>query len=250
MSVWVVNILRLPAEFDFVGEIGAAYLPGVAPSEPVVRLFDLPSISNFLFEYAEFISDSISDGRNSQSCHRFQITGGKTTESTVSEPRLDLLPEYDLQVLSQRCERFADRPFQIQVDQVVFQVRTEEELGGQIANDLELFLGRGQFIKGPEPMIEHLFANRIGRCHIPVVWRGKRDRFDLSVVEVFEDGLLQVGGFLSGRNNVMVVAAVFRCLCHDCSLSDLFGWGEGSYAMLKSFKKRPAGPREAAPFQS
>ena len=120
--------LRVPPEFAFVRGIRPTDLPGIAVLEPVVGLFDLPAIADFLVEDSEFVADSVAEGRYLNCCQGLKVTGGKTAESAVAEPRLNLLREYILQVLSQRCKRGAHWLCQAQVYQVIPQMGTQEEL--------------------------------------------------------------------------------------------------------------------------
>src|SRR5262249_14916440 len=55
--------LCVTAQFYLDDSLRLPYLPGISPVQPFVGNLDLPSIAEHLIEYAEFISDTKSDGR-------------------------------------------------------------------------------------------------------------------------------------------------------------------------------------------
>ena len=70
---------------------GPRHFPGVAETQPLVRLLDLPAVDDFLLEDAELVADAVADRWNLQRGERIEETRGETTEAAVAQARFVLV---------------------------------------------------------------------------------------------------------------------------------------------------------------
>ena len=77
--------LERAVEFDFDRLVGTRDLPGILPTQPVVRLFMLPAVLDGLFEDAVFVTQPIAHRRQLHRRHRVEKASRKAPEPAVSE---------------------------------------------------------------------------------------------------------------------------------------------------------------------
>jgi len=147
--------------------VGADDLPGVALLQPLVGDFHLPAVADLLVEDAELVADAVADGRDFERGERIQIAGRQPTEAAVAQARLLFEREQRVEVLAERAHCFARVPLDTEVDQVVAQLRPDQELGRQVAGHLDIVRGIG--LHCPHPAREHPVAHAVGERHVPVV---------------------------------------------------------------------------------
>src|SRR5262245_7656448 len=93
-------------------------LPGIAIAQPGVGDFNLPTIPDRLLEDAVLVADAVAGGRNLERRQRVHETRGQPAESAVSQPRLELRLEDDIQIELQRRECVADILSKLEVEDV------------------------------------------------------------------------------------------------------------------------------------
>ena len=87
-----------------------------------------------------------------------------------------------------------------EIDEVVAEMRTHEEFGGEIRNGSRALLGIGG--RGADPALQHAIAHRVRERHVVVGLGGERRKLALDVEQVVEEGVLE--RLLAHRNAVFV----------------------------------------------
>ena len=129
-------VLGMAAPADLVTQFRLGDLPRVARRQPVVRALHLPAVADLLVEDAELVANSVADRRPLQGRQRLQIAGCKPAQASVAQARFLLASHHTVEVLAEVGQRRPGLVFEIQVEQVVGQMRTHQELGGQIDRNL------------------------------------------------------------------------------------------------------------------
>ena len=150
---FVAIALGVAAPHDAIVQFGLGDLPGVSGIEPVVGRFDLPAIVDLLIEDPELVADAVADCRSLQGRKRVEVAGGQPAQAAVSQARLLLAVEHLVVVLAHRGQRLAGSVLDPQAQQVIAQVRSEQEFRGQIAGHLRGLLQIG--LGGLDPTILH-----------------------------------------------------------------------------------------------
>ena len=142
-----------------------------------------------LLEDAELVADAVADRRPLEGGQRVEVARGQPAEAAVAQPRLRLARQHLVEILAEPRERFARLRLDLEVEQVVAQLRPHQELGGQVAGHLpaevEGRLGRRH------PVVLHAVAH--GQRGRPVVVLGfqRRRRAADRVAQVVEDAPAQ-----------------------------------------------------------
>jgi hypothetical protein len=111
-------------------------LPRVAVFQPGVGDLNLPPVPNVLLEDAVLVADAVADGGNFERGERIHITRRQPAKAAVAQPRLLLGVEDRVQIQPQRRDGLADAVPQFQIEDVVGEVRSHEELGGEVGDRL------------------------------------------------------------------------------------------------------------------
>ena len=83
--------LERAIQFDFDLFPGPNNLPGIGASQPVVRLFVLPTVFDRLAEHAVFVTNPVAHRRKLHGGHRVEKARGKPAKSAVAQPSVGLL---------------------------------------------------------------------------------------------------------------------------------------------------------------
>src|SRR3954452_18589983 len=126
--------LGVPAEPDLDGHVRVGELPGVAASEPVVGLLDLPAVAEGLAEDAELVADAVPHARDAQRRQRVEIAGGESAQPAVPQSRLGLDGPKLVQTQPEVGERLAGNVLAAAVEQVIVKLAAGQELGREVAN--------------------------------------------------------------------------------------------------------------------
>jgi hypothetical protein len=135
-----------------------------------------------LIEDAELVADAVANRRNAHRGERVHVTRGQPTEAAVAEPRFFLLLEHVLKVLPEPRQGLRGGVPDLEVQQVVAEMRTGEVLGGKIRNDLGARLQHR--LDRRHVAIEQAIAHRQRERHVPVVSTGLAGGNRLLVAEV------------------------------------------------------------------
>ena len=124
----------MAAEFYFNGMVGVCFQPHTAPGQPVVRLFCLPAVDNFLFEYTVFVQNGISAAGISVRGQRVHKAGGQSAQTAVSQAGVRLALIYVFRVYTHIPECLFCCFVQPHIEQVGFQAASHKEFYTQIIN--------------------------------------------------------------------------------------------------------------------
>src|SRR5580698_8360539 len=80
-----VDVFDAAAEMDVIDHRRPLKFPGVAETQPLVRIFLLPAIVDDLAEQTEIVADAVADRGDAERRHAFHEACGKTAEAAVAE---------------------------------------------------------------------------------------------------------------------------------------------------------------------
>jgi hypothetical protein len=89
----------------------------------------LPAIADRLRENAELVANAITNGGNFERCQGVQVTRGQASETAVAEAGLLLLIEQHFQIEAEFPHRLLGVVEDAEIDQVVSELRTNQEFG-------------------------------------------------------------------------------------------------------------------------
>src|SRR5262245_39031482 len=160
----------LAAETHVERNLGAWDFPWVAEAKPPVAHLHLPAVADLLVEDPELVADAVADRRDLQGCERIEVAGREPSQAPVAEAGLFFLLEEALEIEAELCHRLPRGVEASEVDEVVAEMRAEQELGGQIGDCAYLVpivrLGR------PGRALEQAVAHAVGKGEILVVGGG------------------------------------------------------------------------------
>ncbi len=103
----ILTILDMAVEIDRIGDLRSFELPGIAMSQPVLGVFDLPSLVETLLEQAEFVADAVAGAGDPQGCHAVEEAGRKPAQPAIAQRRvgfdLDHPVEIDVEIAQRRA---------------------------------------------------------------------------------------------------------------------------------------------------
>ena len=139
LAVLVLNP-DVTSELDRLGILRTAKLERIAVLQPHIRNFHLITVLNFLFEHAVAVADAAAVRRIAQRRQRIQKAGCQTSQAAVSKRRIRLLILDHVQIQADLLQRVFHLIIEGQVDQVVAQSPSHQELHGHVVYDLRIVL--------------------------------------------------------------------------------------------------------------
>ena len=121
-----------PPNFTCCAHSGPRDLPRVAVAQPLVGALDLPAVDDLLLEDAELVADAVAERRDLERRQRIDEARGEPAEAAVAESRLVLLRQQLIEVEAELGDRLAHLVVDAEVQQVVAEVRSHQELGREI----------------------------------------------------------------------------------------------------------------------
>ena len=116
------------AHLHFKGILGAFQRPWVAQPQPFVGGLDLPAVANLLVEDAKFVADAVADGGYVERGQRVHEAGSQAAQAAVAKSRLFFLLDQHVQIKAELAHRLLGFVVDAQVDEVVRQMRSSQEL--------------------------------------------------------------------------------------------------------------------------
>jgi hypothetical protein len=174
------------AEADRTGPLGPRDLPGIAGRQPLVGPLDLPAVHDLLIEDPELVADAVADRRHLERRQRIEEARGEAAEAAVAEPRLLFLRHEIVVVEPEVGDGVAELPLDAEVEDVVGQVRADEELRGEVGDDADVALDDGA--RGRHPVVDEAIADDVRHREIPVLWRRLFGQGAPRVEQVIDDG--------------------------------------------------------------
>ena len=201
LPAFVGEVLGAAAEPHLLRPLRPHELPGIAEAQPLVGLLDLPAVDDVLVEDAELVADAVAERGNLEGRQRVEKARGEAAETAVAEPGLLLLLQQLVEIETEPRDRALHEIVNAEVDQVVAEVRSHQELGREIGDGARALLGVGS--RGAHPPVQQVIAHHVGKRHVVVALRGKRRKLALHVEEMIEeltlDRLAGEGGCFADR---------------------------------------------------
>src|SRR5215472_2400489 len=159
--------LRATTEGYIRGDIVVDDLPRVAHLQPLVGDLDLSAVAKLLLEHAEFVVDTVTDRRYLERRQRIETAGREPSQAAVAETGLGLEREQRIEILVERRHGLAGVGLNAEVDEVVAELRADEELRRQVDRDLHLplFVGAHRTLHARQ----HTVAHAVRQRHVPIV---------------------------------------------------------------------------------
>jgi hypothetical protein len=179
-----------PVELDSEGVLRTGDLPGIAETEPIVRLFDLMPLADALVEHSVVVADAVAVSRELERGHGIEKAGGQTAQPAVAQPRLLFqLPDL-FQVVAQLEECLLALLVELEVDQAVAERASDQEFERQVVHTLDVWI----FVVGPpsrDPALDEPVAHHSRQRDVQIrLGRVSRD-LGLSECHVMKEGTLE-----------------------------------------------------------
>ena len=162
-AVLVAVYGHVAAEFHYLGILGPAQFKRIAVRQPVVRHLDLETVLNLLFEHTVTVADTAAVSRIPQCCQGIQETGCQTSQAAVAQSGIRLLILKHVDIHAQLLQNFLCALVSLQVDHVIAQGTSHQELHGHIVNHLWVFFVI--CLLGGHPVADHPVLYGI-RCRL------------------------------------------------------------------------------------
>src|SRR5262249_48199236 len=137
-SVCIAECLGMTTEAHTGGDIGAHDFPGIALLQPLIGHLDLRALVETLLEDAELVADPVADRRHFERRQRIEVAGAESSESAVAKPGLFLEREQRIEILIERCHRLPRVRLDAEIDEVVPELRADEELCREVTGHLDV----------------------------------------------------------------------------------------------------------------
>ena len=151
-------------EFDFDRLVGTSNLPGILPTQPVVRLFMLPAVLDGLLEDAVFVTQPIAHRRQLHGRHRVEKASREAPEPAVSEAGIgfffDEAEPIDVLLLGNSLHEAIEQ----KVCDIVGQRAPDQKFHRQVVDPLRVLAVVGAF--RPHPALGEDIPCRAGGCLI------------------------------------------------------------------------------------
>ena len=155
------------AELNFEGVFRPLQRPGIAEAEPFVGGLNLPAVANLLIEDAVLIADAVADGGNVEGGEGIHEAGGKTAEAAIAEAGFGFLLDERFEIEAELAHGLFGFFVDAEVDEVVGQMRTGEELGREIADDADIL--RAIVEDGLDPALDEAVADGVREGHVEII---------------------------------------------------------------------------------
>ena len=137
----LIDILHHMAEkLDRIEHFRPGKLPGIAVSQPVVRVLDLLPFFDTLIEHAVLVTYPATVSGQTERRHGIEKTGGQPSQPAVAQPCIGLDFAQFIEIQPQCGQRFPALFIKADIAEAVYQHATDEKLHGKIINPLRVFL--------------------------------------------------------------------------------------------------------------
>ena len=120
---------------------------------------------------------------------RIEEARGQPAQAAVAQPGLLLLLQQLVEVQAQLGDRLLHLRVDAEVDQVVAQVRADQELGRQVGDRARALLGVGR--GRADPALQQAVAHHVGERQVVVALGGQGRELALHVEQVVQEGALE-----------------------------------------------------------
>jgi hypothetical protein len=158
---FVLDGANAPAELDFLGVFLAAYAPGVAVVQPVIRLFHLIAVFDMLLKNTEMVAYTATVSRIPQSGKRIQETRRKPPKAAVTQPRVLLGLLSQVHIDAQLVQGFLHRMGKGKVKDCIAHKPPHQEFHRQVIHGFYVHFFK--LLVGGYPVFRNNFFNREGQ---------------------------------------------------------------------------------------
>ncbi len=162
----VVDVVDEAAEMDVVYHLGALEFPGVAKTQPFVRVFVLPALRDDLAEQAEIVADAVADGGNGKRRHALHEARREPPQAAVAERRVRLAFAQVVKPDAEIAERRLEQWQQAHIVQRVGEQAADQEFEREIIDPLAA--GIVTLLFGRQPAVDDAVAQRQCGGLVPV----------------------------------------------------------------------------------
>ena len=188
-GVLIVIYPDVAAELDLLGVLRPFQFKGIAVLQPVIRHLHLISVPDLLLEHAVMVTDAAAVGHIAQGCQRVQEAGRQTAKTAVSESGIPLLILHGVQVNVQLLQSLLYFLIGGQIQQVIAQVSSGEELHGHVVNNFGILLIDD--LLGLHPVIDDNVLHRITHRLVHLLGIGLLQSGTEQVFHIFLDNSLK-----------------------------------------------------------
>ena len=213
------GFLDLAVELDLDALVRVAFEPDLAAGQPVVGLFLLPAVHDFLFEDAVLVQDGIAGARDAGGGHAVQIAGGQAAEAAVAKARVRLFLVDAVELDVGVGQNGGGDLGKAQVEQTAFQAAAHEEFHAEVID----LLGAGAVGPALEALVlvAHHAAGEQGKHPVDLLVRGQLQGDAVFAVQFFFEQLFKFLFGVFGQNCVLSLSS------QDLSGFTRRPWGRG-----------------------
>jgi len=209
LAIFIHPADHVAIERNLDGVCRAGDFPRVRETQPVIRLFFLFAVHDFLAEHTVFVTDAHTRCREFERCHGIEEASSKAAETTVTETRVHFLFAEFFEGHADFVKSFGDSAFDIEVQHGVAECTANQKFERQVVDALDVFFVVG--VLRLDPAVDKTVTH--GVCHGEelfmvrnrVVAAGER------VVDVVGECLAE--GFRIGAEHGNITC-IFGVFCH------------------------------------
>ena len=190
-----------PPNFTSIRDLRARDFPRVAVLQPFVGDLALPAVADGLIENAELVADAVADRGHFDRRERIHVARREPAQPAIAEARLLFLREDFVEVVAEPAHRFARGFGDAEVEQIVREMRPEQELRGEIRHAPRI--GAAVVFHARDAALEKPVAHGQRERDVEIVLRRGGFEPAHAADEVVAEGLLDFVGGESG-------AGIFR----------------------------------------
>ena len=180
-------------ELDGIEHFRSRELPGIAVTQPVIRVLDLLAVLDLLVEHSVLVTDTVTVARQFQRRHRVEETGRQAPQTAVTEAGIELDFSDFLYVLSEFIQRLLELLVQAEIEHGVAEGASDQKLQREVIDALGVLAVVG--LHRLHPALDHTVTRRYGSNLEPVAGGSHR--------RVLADRIGQVIG-QRGANRILV----------------------------------------------
>ncbi len=214
-AVRVAVLHDVAVELHREQHLGSCELPGIAVTQPVVRVLDLPAVLDALTEHAVLVADAVAVAGQAQGGDGIQEAGSEPAEAAVAERGVVLHLTDHVVFEADLAHGLAALVHETEIEQAVGERAADEEFQGQVIHALGVGVVIGAH--GFHPALDEALAHGVGERQKPVAILGGDVVLADAVDQLIGDGALDGGGVHALI--IMAEHAGFQHLAHDCLLA-------------------------------
>ena len=187
----VIDMVDMAAEMNVVDHLRPLEFPGVAETQPFIRIFVLPALRDDLPEQAEIVADAVADGGNGQRRQALHEARRQPPEAAIAECRIRLAFAQVIKPDAEIAERRLEHRQQAHIVQRVGEQAADQEFEREVIDPLAA--GVVALLFGRQPAVHDAVAQCQRGCLVPVPPRRHAGVLADRKPELGEDRTLDLG---------------------------------------------------------